>query len=294
MRDFDWYILSSLRKTNNITKSAEQLFLTQSALTKRLQVIERELGCPLVIRSQKGITFTPEGERVVQKAETIIHAIQDIKHDIAEHNSGDRGTLSLGVPYSYVRFVLPALLERYVERFPHIDIDINTALSDDLVRRVQEGVLDVCFARYSVEDDTLERWLISQDQSYAVYSRPFTLDELPNIPYIEFNKNEATNMASRRWWHEHFDTPQNIRFHVTNADTCLSMIEHHLGYGIFPDNTYFRHDKRFYALPLSFKEGQQFSRKTWMVCRKAALKNPIISNFVDFVSEADIEELINS
>ena len=286
MRDFDWYILSSLLSTNNITKSAELLYISQSALTKRLQVIERELGCSLVVRSQKGISFTTEGKKIVQKAERIINTIEEIKRDAAAHVRGERGVISVGVPYSYVRFSMPELLERYIQCYPNVDVDITTALSEDLVKGVQEGKLDVCFARCVVEDDQLlGKHLISQDQTFAVYTKPFDLEDLPKLPYIDFNKTESTSIAIRRWWNEHYSAPQNVRFKVTNADACLAMVEHNLGYGIFPDENYFIHNPKLYVQPLIFRDGTCFTRKTWLVHRTNSLENSVIYNFIRFVTE---------
>lgn len=288
MRDFDWKVLVSLHETKNITKSAEQLFMTQPALTKRLQVIEEDLGCTIVLRSKKGVEFTPTGERVIKKAETILAAIQELRQELAAQQDGSSGSLALGVPYSYVRFVLPTLLEGYAALHLNIHVSITTALSDELVRQVQDGTLDVCFARYTVEDEAMATRMVSRDQIYAVYSKPFTVEELPKIPYIEFNKNAVTNAAIRQWWNENFTVPQEMRFNVYNADTCLSMVQHHLGYGIFPDKNYFVNVPGLYSIPLVYKDGTQFTRKTWLIHKKKALQNPIVAQFVDYVGKIDI------
>lgn len=290
MRDFDWNILDSLHQTKNITKSAELLFMTQPALTKRLQAIEEELGCAIVIRTRRGVSFTPEGDEVVKKAQTIISAIQDIKQGLAGMAGGRRGILSLGVPYSFVRFVLPALLEQYVELYPDVDIRITTTLSDELIRQVQDGSLDVCFARCTLDTPLLVKRQVSEDQIYAVYHKPFQLEDLPKLPYIEFQKNEITYMAGRKWWDERFDVPQKARFLVQNGDTCLSMIQHGLGYGIFPDGQYFMHDKSVYSIPLELKDGTRFTRSTWLVYQKSILDKPVAANFIHFLDGIDINQ----
>lgn len=291
MRDFDWNILDSLHQTKNITKSAELLFMTQPALTKRLQAIEEELGCTIVIRNRRGISFTPQGEEVVKKAQTIISAICDIKQSLAGLSDGHKGVLSLGVPYSFVRFVMPALLEEYVALYPDVDIRITTTLSDELIRQVQDGSLDVCFARNTLDNPQLVKRQVSVDQIYAVYHQPFQIEDLPHLPYIEFQKNEITYLAGRRWWDERFNTPQKIKFLVHNGDTCLSMIQHGLGYGIFPDSQYFMHDKSVFSIPLELKDGTRFTRSTWLIYQKSILKKPIAANFIRYLDGIDINQL---
>lgn len=291
MRDFDWEILVSLYQTKNITRSADALFLTQPALTKRIQAIEEELGCTILLRSRRGISFTPEGERIIAKAHIILNAIQEVHQEISDLSDGSRGTLSLGVPYSFVRFLMPSLLERYVKLYPNVDLQITTALSDELIRKIQDGTLDVCFARYAVEDSSLVKREFSEDQIYAVYSQPFCVEDLPNIPYIEFTKNDVTYNAARKWWSERFDVPQTIRFKVYNGDTCLSMIQHGLGYGIFPDRQYFIHEKDIYAVPLVMKDGTRFTRKTWLLHQKTVTRKAVARNFLAFLENMDIDAL---
>ncbi len=291
MRDYDWKIIVTLNKTHNITKTAELLFISQPTLTKRIQVIEEELGIPLLVRSRRGSELTPEGERVAHKAESIIMAIQDIKDDLAARQKGLRGTLRLGVPYSYVRYVLPVLLARYTQLFPSVEVDIITTLSDELVRRVEDNVLDLCFSRYNAEDSYLERMLVSEDQIYAVCNHPFALEELPEMSCIDFNRNPATNSAIRRWWNEHFPISPNVRFKVTTGDAAIAMVQQGLGYGIFPDPKYFHYEKGLYALPLDFADGSKFTRKTWLLYQKSNLSNPIVTNFIDFVQGIDVNKL---
>lgn len=117
MQDFDWNIILSLYQTRSISQSAEQLYLSQPALTKRLRNIERELNCNIVVRSHSGITFTPQGEQLVQHAEKIAAELVLLRDDILKYQDGADGTLNIGVPYSYVRFVLPELLAVYNSRY---------------------------------------------------------------------------------------------------------------------------------------------------------------------------------
>ena len=283
MRDFDWEVLASLYRTGNITRSAEELFISQPALSKRIMAIEQELGCQLVIRSTRGIVFTPVGKRVLTRTQQLIETMKDIRQDIEAFSSGESGTLFLGCPYSYSRYALPAMLEEYVRLYPNIHVNVTSGLSDQLVQRVLDGTLDLCFARYNLEDDMLQKRLISEDCSYAVCGSPFKIEDLPQIPYIDFSKNAGTIAATEKWWNETFSTPLKAHYTVSTADTCLPMIEHGIGFGIFPDTYWFAHDQQFYALPLQFKDGTYFTRKTWLIYRTGADVAPMISNFIRYV-----------
>ena len=255
-------------------------------------MIEDELGIPLIVRSRKGSVFTAEGERIAQKAESIVAAIQEIKEDVAKRNKGAKGVLRLGVPYSYVRYVLPALMAEYVKTHPGVEFDVITGLSDELTRRVEDDTLDLTFARYNAFDTHLERIKVSEDQVYAVYNRPFTIEELPNLPFIEFSKNPMILSLIQRWWNENFTTPRTLRFKVPTGDCCVAMVKYGLGYGIFPDPKYFMFEKGLYSQPLTFADGASVTRLTWLLYEKTSLKNPLVSDFVDFIQSINVNQLV--
>ena len=68
MRELDWLILRKLYEKRSISKAAEDLYVTQSALTKRVKTIEQEWGVEVVKRSNQGVTFTEDGRYLVKKA----------------------------------------------------------------------------------------------------------------------------------------------------------------------------------------------------------------------------------
>ncbi len=284
MRDFDWSILSTLYKTKNITKAAEMLYITQPTLTRRLQQIETELGAVLILRTNKGVTFTPEGEYAALKAAEILDSIASIKSTISQSQGDLRGTLRLGSPNSFVHFVVPTIIEQFSLLYPNIQIDLHTDLSHELLKYLENKELDVSFVRGDF-DTSLEKHLLSQDQIYIISKNPIVLSDLPNLPQIVYTKENSIVKASKRWWQERFDTPPNIRFRVHTGDACIQLVKKNLGYGIFSDGRYYNPADGLYAMPLEYLDGSKFSRDSWMVYDKSSMQNPIVSHFVEFVSK---------
>ena len=284
MRDFDWEILATLYKTKNITKAAEMLFITQPTLTRRLQQIETELDAVLVMRNNKGITFTPEGVFVSEKAVEILKMIDDIKDRL----SGDKydliGKLRLGAPNSFMNFVIPTLIAEFASQYPAVQIDLHTNLSHELLRDLEAGDLDVCFVRGD-HDSWLTRELLSQDQIYLFSKDPIRLNDLPDLPQIAYTKERSIVNASKRWWQEHFEKPPLIRYRVHTGDACLQLVKKGLGYGIFSDGRYFNPDDHLHAYALTMNDGTSFRRNSWLYYNEEFMANPVLSTFVDFVTE---------
>lgn len=84
MRDSDWKILDSLQRTGNITKTALILCLSQSAVTKRVQKMESDLGVRILERTSKGVALTPAGEYLAGKAAEHRAFMERIRKDLGE------------------------------------------------------------------------------------------------------------------------------------------------------------------------------------------------------------------
>lgn len=282
MRDFDWKILATLYKTRNITRTANLMFITQPSLTRRLQQMELELNTTLILRSSKGIVFTPNGEYVVQKANEILQSLDQIKEHIEQSEHGTKGTLKIGVPNSFMHFVVPSLIEKFSETYPQVNLELHTDLSSQLIKTLEENELHVCFARGNI-NTSFKQHLLSEDQIIIISHEPITLEDLPNLPQIDYAKEETVVAATSKWWDEHFPTPPNIKLKVNSGEACLKMIKHKLGYGIFSDAKYFDPRDGLFSLPLTFRDGTKFTRKSWLVYNEESLHYPLISNFVSSV-----------
>lgn len=285
MRDFDWKILMTLYNTKNITRTANLMFITQPTLTRRLQQMELELNTTLIVRSSKGIVFTPNGEYVVQKAAEILQTLDEIKDHIEQSEHGSRGTLKIGVPNSFMHFVIPALAEKFSEKFPQIKLELHTDLSSQLIKSLEAHELHACFARGNI-NTPLKKHLLSEDQIIIISHMPIILEDLPYLPQIEYAKEETVVDATTKWWNENFTVPPNIKLKVNSGEACLQMIKHKLGYGIFSDIKYFDPKDGLFSLPLTFKDGSKFTRKSWLVYNENALHYSLISNFVTSVLES--------
>ncbi len=134
MNDQDYQFLIDLYRIKNITKVAQQQFLTQPAMTKRIRRIEEELGCQIVLRSKRGVTFTAVGESIVRYCEKLQDIQSQMKNEINLSQGVVGGSLDVGSSLNYSRFRLPAVLRAFQERYPMVGIRITTGHSRNLYR----------------------------------------------------------------------------------------------------------------------------------------------------------------
>lgn len=274
-------IILELHRTANITRAADRLAMTQPALSKRLQAIERDFGVRLVVRTPKGVAFTPEGEYLAREAGKVLAHFGEIRTQLMSF--GDRsGTLRLGVTNSFARYTLPAGLKRYQADCPDVSFDISTGVSSEIVKLIEDGRVHVGFI-YGDFDGPFERMLIGQEQACLVNREPLDLAELPTTPQISYLSDPFAKRLLNDWWHSHFTAPMLIGMRANHGDTCLEMIANGLGYGIFLSPKFTGRSHRLYSTPLDYANGSPFARNAWMVWRSEFTQIALIGRFIDFV-----------
>ncbi len=152
-----------LSESRSFNKTADKLEMTTSNLKKRIDLLEEELNIKLFNRSNKGLTLTPEGEMILDKAKNILAQIDDLVHTYKETNE-----FVLGCDSIY----LPDLVEDYFEDFcrekgftPKLFAEYNYT---ELQKRLLHGDME---AFINLEEDTLEGIhfkKIREDKCYAI------------------------------------------------------------------------------------------------------------------------------
>ena len=138
MNNTDWKILIYLREERSINKVAKRLFMTQPSLTYRLSQMEKEIGCPLFIRTNKGVHFTDAGNRLFSFAEKELQQYQDMKNFVTHEPNTISGVLRIGASQSFAQSHMPAILKGFVDEYNDIEISLTTDTSDRLTKLVKK------------------------------------------------------------------------------------------------------------------------------------------------------------
>jgi DNA-binding transcriptional LysR family regulator len=279
MDEVSWKIIAELRRTPNVTRAADRLFMSQPNLSKKLQGIEAALGVRLVVRTTKGISFTPEGEYLADEADQMLARLTDIRRNLLRLGSGTSGTVRLGMTNGFARHLLPPCLRRFQQAYPKAAFDIATDISASLVRRMQRDEIHVGFIRGEGEEG-FEHALIGSEQARLLHAAPIALEALPQTPQIAYLSDPFARRLVERWWHSHFRTRPLIGMRANHGDTCLEMIANGLGYGIFLAPNFDGQSRQLYSTPLYFADGRPVLRQAWMIWRREFCDIPLIQNFL--------------
>lgn len=134
-----------VNRTRHFGRAAENLYLTQSAVSARIGLLEDLLGTPLFTRARNNVQLTPQGERLIRHSETILNAWARAKHEVAVSEESTM-TLSVGGIASLWDILLQDWLLALSTSFPAHSLIAEVLSNDHLVRRVRDRTLDLGFS----------------------------------------------------------------------------------------------------------------------------------------------------
>lgn len=133
----------SVTQTRSFSKTAEQLFLTQPAVSKRIAALEEHLECRLFDRIGRKILLTEAGQALYPRAQKILLEVEDSRRSILNLSGKVTGKLSFGTSHHIGLHRLPPILNRFNERFPDVDMDIHFLDSENACDAVENGSLEM-------------------------------------------------------------------------------------------------------------------------------------------------------
>lgn len=130
-------------RAGNISKAAEQLFLSQPSVSLQIQALERELGAKLFERHGPRIELTPDGHLLLELARPLVEGIDAIDEDFhARRDSVDSGRVDLAAGGSTILYVLPRFVETFVKAHPKIELKIHNVTGREGLALLREGEID--------------------------------------------------------------------------------------------------------------------------------------------------------
>ena len=283
MDEKDFEILSILNETRNITRAAKQLYITQSALSKRIKAIEKELGIEMLIRSRQGIRFTPAGEAVLTHSTCAAREMELMRRHIDTMNEEICGTLNTGISINFALYKLPDILADYHKKYPNVNLQITTGQSRHLYRQMLDGSLDIAVLRGEYPWDGIQ-FLLSQENICLVYNQEYEGTPLSDYLYISHKTDIYQSAMMTRWMHEQNLNPRTNGVCLDSITACTEMVKRGIGWGLLPEIAL----ENFHGCkkPCTFIDGEPFIRRTYILCQREAVELPQVNAFMEILKNS--------
>jgi DNA-binding transcriptional LysR family regulator len=209
-------------KLGSFSAAAERMNATQSTVSMRIQEIERDFGVSLFDRTQRTVRLTPKGRDLLRYAEEILRITAEMRLRIADE-SATQGVVRVGIVEMISVTWLPLLVKAVHDHYPKISLELDEALTEDLVNRLNSGTLDLILTPgrvtgYNTAPISLGNvrfsWMASP--KLPLPKKVLKPRDLQNLPIIGLSKESYHYKSIEDWFHA---GEANFR----RIDTCKSL-----------------------------------------------------------------------
>ena len=233
-----WKVMLAVDDYGSFTRAGEELGYTQSGITQMMKALEKEVGLPLFIKANHGVTLTSEAKSLIPSIRALLNAEEVVSQDIAFLRGAQKGTIKIGTYLSCSIHWIPKIIREFQRQYPEILFKVIEGNEVDLADWIQERRVDIGFISY--QKGLHYHFLPAMDDElYAVLPKghPFTAyDEIPldwfqNTPFIitEYSPGNDVHRILNQ-----YNIKPDIRYITISEFSSLSMVEHELGLTILP------------------------------------------------------------
>ncbi|VTR30961.1 LysR substrate-binding domain-containing protein [Sphingobacterium thalpophilum] len=168
--DFDFRLLVFYTAAQhlNFTKTASALFISQPAVSKNIQELEKKLGIPLFERKGNNLNLTESGQILYKYAQQIINLYNQAGQEIQELQHGRKGNLVLGASTTISQYILPALLADFLTQYPNNRIQSFQSNSRSIEEQLMDKTLDLGITEGSTDNRSLKYIPFMKDELVLV------------------------------------------------------------------------------------------------------------------------------
>lgn len=198
--------LVAVADEGNFTRAADKVFVSQSALSQQIQVLEQEVGATLLDRSRRGVRLTAAGEILYQHAKRMFHELTQANTAIQELAGLQRGELRVGVVQTVNDYLMPTLAARFAEAYPGVKLWIEELATDDIETQLEQGELQVGLSFLPAAAATIETAPLYEEQLVLIVGQQHRLAgqsrvavaKLDDMPLVMLSRTFCT----RRLWED--------------------------------------------------------------------------------------------
>ncbi len=242
---YDYYrIFYYVARHGSITEAANALLNNQPNITRAIKNLEAELGCTLFIRSNRGVTLTPEGEELYSHIALAFEHIRAGEDEICAGRGLQSGVVTIGATEIALRCFLLPILNNYRSRYPGIKIKISNMSTPQAIASLKSGLSDLAVVtRPTVGCAELSEMRVMTFSDAAICGDglkqkldggAYTFEELSRFPIVFLGKGHSGNSFYSELFAKH-GIAFSADIEVATADQIIHIVRHNLGIGFVPE-----------------------------------------------------------
>jgi molybdate transport repressor ModE-like protein len=231
-------------EAGSITQGAARANLALAAASTRIRNMEDAIGAPLLIRNRQGVTPTQAGRTLLQHARTILAQAERLREDLGAYSGGFFSQVRILSNTNALTEFLPDVLSPFLAAHPHVSVDLEERLSDEIVGLIGEGVGDIGIVAGTVDTSRLVTYPFRSDRFVLVVSRDHPLARREKAAFADVLDYDFVGLdrasALQRFLADkasRIGRPLKLRVQLRSFDGVCRLVERNAGIGIVPETT---------------------------------------------------------
>ncbi|MGE0431980.1 MAG: LysR family transcriptional regulator [Planctomycetota bacterium] len=227
----------AVHRHHNFTRAAEELFISQPAVSRQMQQLEADLGVQLIEHIGKSLHLTPAGETLAREAETVLGDLERLAERVRAHRAADVGWLRIGASTTPGYFLLPKLLGEFHRRFSDVELGYQVDNSSAIEQLLVRNELDIGFIGVETSNPLLMHESVVDDEVVCFAAAGHPLARKKQIDTAELSEHvlvmrelgSATGGLAHHWLREHKVTPRRT-IQLASPEAIRALVGAGVGY----------------------------------------------------------------
>jgi len=241
----------AIARSGSISQAAAALHIAQPSLSQHMAAIEEELGVPLLSRHARGVTLTPAGQRLFDRASAILRQLDHLPDEVAAVQGLPRGEVRLGMDGSIAAVVIAPLYRAMEARYPDVRVFVVTGLSHQMRQVVEARSVDLALMPNAFELPSLLSEPVYEEHfclfgvrgSFARGQRRIRFDDIGDRPLVAADRHHDQRKLIERVANAR-KRSLNVRYEVNDADLTRALVRGGLAQAVLPCNAFAAADGR--------------------------------------------------
>src|SRR6266542_51372 len=223
-------------RRGSVTRAAHSLYVTQPALTARLNALERTVGTSLLVRRRGGVRLTEAGRAFLPYAERALQAVADGRAVLTELERGAAGHVAICASPIVSTYALPTILRRFAGTHPGVQVAVRTGHSEEMIEVVKSDEVAVGLFR-AFNDPEVEQFVLYEDELVLHPAHPcgdvVRLADLADEHFVLFDRASSYHELTNAMFLEAGIAPRSV-MELDNVDSAKTMVGLGLGVACLP------------------------------------------------------------
>lgn len=293
MTDFRLKVFYSVASNLSFTKAAQELGISQPAVSKHIQELEQEKNVLLFNRTKMGLEITDAGRLLLLHAEKILENYRLMEFDMNLLNRSHSGELRLGATSTIAHYLLPACMASFSARFRHIKLSLFEGNSTEVEQALSDGKIDLGMVELPLQQSSLRYTPFMCDDILLVASacsqfcdkEVVTLDGLLSLPLvINTPQSDIYRGVEQMLGYNNIDMSSlNIVISLDSTEALKRYVEYSDCYAFVSAQAIAEEalHRKFKIVPI---EGVDMRRRLSYV-RNVGVTQPLVKDFIDYMQE---------